>query len=39
MDLLFSDIDECTVNMDECDDNAICINTPGSRYCECQQGQ
>ena len=32
------DIDECIDETDDCDDNAICINTDGSFTCECESG-
>lgn len=32
------DIDECNDGSAECDDNASCINIPGSFICECNQG-
>ena len=34
---MFVDIDECSLN--ECDNNAKCVNTPGSFYCECIEGK
>lgn len=33
-----SDIDECSEGLDECDDNAQCVNTPGSYRCVCESG-
>ena len=33
-----TDIDECTEESDNCDDNAICTNTDGSFTCECESG-
>ena len=35
---IHSDIDECTEETDNCDDNAICTNTDGSFTCECESG-
>lgn len=35
---LFSDIDECTSGKDNCDANALCINTEGSYQCNCKPG-
>ena len=35
---LFSDIDECSADLNPCDSNADCINTDGSYNCACQQG-
>ena len=32
----FTDIDECSLG--ECDQNAKCIDVPGSFYCECIEG-
>lgn len=34
----FIDIDECSVSNGECDTNAVCLNTPGSRDCVCTSG-
>ena len=37
--VLFSDIDECTANTDNCDDtNGGCTNTAGSFTCSCNAG-
>ena len=33
-----SDINECTLESDDCADNAICDNTPGSFTCTCPPG-
>lgn len=33
-----SDIDECALEIDNCDSNAICLNTEGSYECECNVG-
>lgn len=34
--LMMADIDECKdPNLNDCDVNAICINTPGSFNCSC----
>ena len=35
---LFSDVDECTLNTDNCDINAECTNTVGSFECDCNDG-
>ena len=35
---LFSDINECTANSDNCDVNAVCQNTVGSHTCSCKAG-
>lgn len=32
------DIDECLLKKDNCDENADCINTPGSYKCKCKEG-
>ena len=34
----FADIDECMVNMDNCADNAVCMDTDGSYTCTCNPG-
>jgi len=36
----FVDIDECTANTDNCDDDdrAVCTNTNGGFICTCKQG-
>ena len=33
-----SDIDECAEGLDDCDVNALCVNTPGSYKCYCYDG-
>ena len=33
-----ADIDECAIDIDNCDINAFCTNTPGSFTCACNQG-
>ena len=35
---LFSDLDECTLNLHNCNDQAMCNNTPGSFSCACNIG-
>ena len=35
---IISDIDECTVELDNCDMNAVCTNTIGDFTCECMAG-
>ncbi len=35
---LIPDIDECEREMDNCDPNALCANTPGSFTCSCNDG-
>ena len=32
------DINECHERIDECDENAFCINTVGTYECECYEG-
>ena len=34
--LTYSDIDECTLNIDDCDQ--LCVNDNGSYHCECYDG-
>ncbi len=33
-----SEVDECALGTDNCDDNATCTNTPGSFDCSCNSG-
>ena len=33
-----TDTDECQMEMDDCDMNAVCTNTPGSFTCTCKDG-
>jgi len=33
-----TDVNECTGNMNNCDENATCTNTPGSFSCACNEG-
>ena len=35
---IFTDIDECTTNTDDCHANASCINTDGNFTCTCNDG-
>ena len=35
---LFSDLDECTLNLHNCNDQAMCNNTLGSFSCACNTG-
>ncbi|XP_070537209.1 mucin-4-like [Ptychodera flava] len=32
------DIDECYINIDDCDPRAVCTNTDGGFYCTCNHG-
>jgi len=32
------DVDECELNIDNCDENMVCINIPGSFSCSCNLG-
>ena len=34
----FIDIDECTLQTDDCSANSVCTNVDGSFNCECQSG-
>lgn len=34
----YTDTNECVQGTDDCDDNAICINTVGSFVCNCRVG-
>ena len=34
----FQDIDECQVNIHNCHEDGVCINTDGSYRCECKVG-
>ena len=33
-----TDVDECTAETDDCDDNAECTNNDGSFSCSCNNG-
>ena len=33
-----TDIDECSKEANECNENAICVNTPGGYECLCKPG-
>ena len=37
-DDILIDINECTMNMSRCDENANCSNTDGSYNCPCNHG-
>ena len=34
----FPDTDECALSMDNCDQNAVCMNTIGAFVCSCNDG-
>ena len=34
----YLDIHECNTDMDNCHDNATCVNTIGSHTCNCKEG-
>ena len=34
----YVDVDECARNLDSCDNNAQCVNLPGSFECRCPSG-
>ena len=36
--MYFLDVDECTLDTDTCDPNAVCTNNDGSYTCECKDG-
>ena len=36
--LYFTDIDECELDVDDCDVNSDCVNTEGSYECVCLTG-
>ena len=36
--LLFTDNNECELKTDNCDENAVCTNIPGSFHCRCKRG-
>lgn len=35
---MFSDFDECDLNLDNCHDDALCINTRTHFECQCKDG-
>ena len=37
-DVLFSDVDECSLGEHNCDANAACVNEDGSFTCKCISG-
>ena len=38
MSIVISDIDECTLDTDDCETNALCSDTDGSYSCTCKKG-
>ena len=36
--ILILDLDECSLDTDTCDDNAVCTNNAGSYTCTCNNG-
>lgn len=36
--IIFSDIQECSLRLDDCSEVASCVNTEGSFRCTCLQG-
>ena len=36
--LLFTDIDECALNTDDCGEKGYCVNTRGTYGCQCNPG-
>ena len=36
--MFLTDIDECSLNINNCDNNAFCTNTNGSFTCACKNG-
>ena len=36
--IVYTDIDECSVGIDECSSNATCTNTEGGYNCSCDTG-
>ena len=38
IDSALPDIDECSLDLDDCSDNAVCTNTEGSFECMCLPG-
>ena len=38
MSFCLVDINECDLDLDNCDENAACTNTDGSFTCECNHG-
>jgi hypothetical protein len=36
--LILVDVNECAIRTDNCGENSICVNTPGSFKCRCKNG-
>lgn len=36
--LLFTDIDECELGIAQCPEHSVCVNLPGTYFCNCTEG-